>query len=266
MGTTLKRKVAGHAVALLAVLASAVSLQQGWIAVTDISAALAFTLIGTAGAALYWAWRPEITRWFAERNQPRLTIEPTKLKDDEKIKEIELIFRDGKMRRHDARFCYLTIRNTGSRSAEVSAWYNFHQQMIFIPLRSKPTFRANCRDDSEGFQGQIGTFGVEEAFAIALLNDERWTGRYHITVDPGPAGEAFVLFFTLKDFRVMTIPSGSRLYPNANQGFPCKLTISICVQGKDMPDYYVATFEVKAETWTDFKIKQIGQTKRDRVS
>lgn len=263
---TLKRKIAGHAVALLAVLASIVSLWERWIAVTEISGAIAFALVGAATGGLYWAWKPEITRWFAERNQPRLTIEPTRLKDDEKIKEIELILRDGQVKRHEARFYYLTIRNTGSKSAEVSAWYNCHQQMILIPLRLKPVFRANCRHDSEGFKGQIRTFGVEEAFAIAVLNDERWTAKYDVSVDPGPAGQAFVLFFTVKDFRVMTVPSGSRLYPNHNEGFPCKLTFSICVQGKDMPDYYMATFKVEAQTWSDFTVTQVGQTKRKRVA
>jgi hypothetical protein len=199
------------------------------------------------------------------KDLPILTVVPAELQYYEEVSEIELILKDGAARRHEARFYYVTVRNSGRRSAEsVVATYNLIRQMIFVPLHRKPTFRVYCDYDAEGFEDEVKTFGVEETFAVALLNDERW--KYEATIHPGLIGKSFVLFFTLKDFRLLTVPGTSRIYPNYSTGFPCKLALSVCLQGKDMPDYYVATFEVNATNWKDFEVKQIGKTEKRMVS
>lgn len=194
-------------------------------------------------------------------SEPELTIAPTELKEYEKIKEIQLVLRDGRVIRHEARFYYVTVTNTWERSVRISARFRSSQHMIFVPLNKKPMFRVVSKYDTEGFKRQVETFGDEEAIVIALNTDERWESRFDVTIHPGPAGEAFVLFFTLKDFRVMTVPGGTRIYPNHNEGFPCRLPLSVCLDGDEtLPHYYVARFEVVAKNWKDFKVKQIGKT------
>lgn len=64
---------------------------------TDISAAIAFTLVGAIVTALYWSWKPEIDYWFAERNQPKLTVALTELKPEEKTWEVHIRCRNGEV-------------------------------------------------------------------------------------------------------------------------------------------------------------------------
>jgi hypothetical protein len=202
----------------------------------------------------------------ASEDRPELTIVPIELKEHEKIREIQLVLHDGQVIRHEARLYYITVTNTGRRSLRVSARLNFDQHMIFVPLNKKPMFRVESKYDTEGFKRQVKTFGDEEAIAIALMSDERWESRHDVTIYPGPASETFVLFFTLKDFRVMTVPGGTRIYPNYDVGFPCKLPLGVCLVGDDLSPYcYVATFEVTAKNWKDFKVRQIGKTVRQPV-
>jgi hypothetical protein len=173
------------------------------------------------------------------------------------------VLKDGTVRKHEARFCYVTVRNIGKRSAE-DVWitHNLLRQMIFIPLHRKPTFRVYCDYGSEEFDGEVKTFGVEETFAVALLNDDRCHLKCETTIRPGPVGETFLLFFTLKNFRLLTVPGTSRLYPNYNTGFPCKLVLNVCLQAKGMTDFYATPFEVRANAWDDFNVKKLGQTSK----
>jgi len=197
---------------------------------------------------------------------PELVIAPADLKEHEKVKEIQLVLRDGRVITHEARLYYITVTNIGKRSLRVSARFNWDQQMIFVPLNKKPTFRVVSQYYTDGFKREVETFGDEEAIAIALNTDERWVSRYDVTIHPGPAGETFVLFFTLKGFRVMTVPGGTRIYPNYDVGFPCKLSLGVCLLSDDLSPYSDATvFEVTAKNWKDFEVKQVGKTVRQLI-
>jgi hypothetical protein len=266
----LKRKVAGHIVALLAVLAAIICLQRGWIAVTEISAAIAFALVGLATGGLYWAWKPEINLWFAERNQPNLTILVTDLKDlkdEERISEVEVRLRDGKVRRHEGRFFYITVRNSGRRSAEdVEAYcpsYSPEEQMVFMPLRKRLAYTIDYNRSAQAFDEEEARHGAE-AFVFALLREYRWPRK--VSIHPGPKGETFVLFFTLKDYRLLTVPGPTRIYPNFEEGMPCAVTLYVVLQGKDMRHLYTAAFKVTLESWSSFKVEQIEQTVRRPLS
>jgi hypothetical protein len=260
----MKRKIAGHATAFGVILATIISLQQGWIAVTEVSAALAFTLVGATIAILYWTWKPEINRWFTERSQPKLAVSVTELKDDERIAEIEVVLRDGAVRKHQARFCYVTVKNSGRKSAEdVHAYYDGAERIMFMPLRRKRTFKVDYDGTARDFDHDIEIFGEGQAFVLAALNCGKL--EYARTIHPGPVGETFVLLFSVKDFRCLTIPSGSRLYPNYNEGLPCSFRFPLILVGKDMPDYYLTTFMVNVDSWDSLNVEKIGETVRSRV-
>jgi hypothetical protein len=189
---------------------------------------------------------------------PKLTVVQTELKEDEKNLEIELVLDDGHVIRHEARFYYINIKNTGKRSVEIEAtWLNQH--MIFVPLNRKPFFRVESKRDTESFKQLVTDLhGEAPAIGVTLLNDERWVERDRITIHPGRTGETFVLFFTLKDFELITIPGLTRLYPNHGKGIPCAIMLPIHLVGREVPEY-VLRFNVTVNSWHDFAVEQIGQ-------
>jgi hypothetical protein len=232
---------------------------------SDISAALAFTLVGLICGSFYWGWKPEINHWFAERNQPKLTVSRTELKDDEKITAIEVRFWGGGVKRYEARFCYVTVKNTGRRSAEdVHAYYDGAERIMFMPLRRKEVFKVDYPGTVQDFEHEIRDFGEPQAFVVAALRYGKL--EWERTVHPGPVGETFVLLFSVKDFRCLTIPAGSRLYPNYNEGIPCSFRLPLVLVGKDMPEYYLTIFKVTVDRWDDPNVEQVGETKRCQVT
>lgn len=189
--------------------------------------------------------------------QPELTIAETDLEEHEKIKEIELELQDGNVIRHQARFYYITVRNLGKQSAKDVGGTYLSQQMIFVPLNRKQRFRVKGRYDTHGFRLATKKFGSrEEAIIVALLNDERWVMRQRITVHPDSIGETFVLFFTLKGLNVLTIPGGTRIYPNDKERMPCTITLPIHLTSEQIPEH-VARFKVNVRDWKHFKVDQI---------
>jgi len=249
----LKRKFVGHTVAVVALVALVLSLVWGWVTLTDISAALVFTLVGTIVAVLYWTWRPEINQWFSEKNQPKLNIALTEVRPDEEVKTVEVWFRNGEKRSHEARFCFITITNSGKRTAKKVRLYCGPHQMLLMPFKGKVDYRANCLTSREDFDDALGEFGVE-TFVIATMNGVRQ--KDETCIHPSPAGERFVLFFTMKDFDPLIVPGFTRIYEHP-QGSPPTVKLFLEVHYEDALGYYSAEFEVMMESWDNFKPKLV---------
>jgi hypothetical protein len=227
--------------------------------------AVALTLLSIG--ILYWGWRPEINRKLAERNEPKLTIAPadlSQLKEEERIKELEVRLIDGKTRKCGARFYYITVRNSGKKTAEDVTAYcpgELADLMVFMPLRRRSALRVDYNRTSEGFDEETKErYG--ESYIFALLTDYKFPRT--INISPGPKGETFVLFFTLECFRVPTVPGASRIYPT-DKSMPCTVMLPIYTQGKNMSYRYTAAFKVNLKKWNDIEVEQVVQTQREAL-
>jgi hypothetical protein len=227
----------------------------GLVVLPDFWTSIAVGLFFVVFPLFYWGWTPQITRWFEEKKQPILSIDAAKLEDEEKVTEIQVRTRGGEIRSHEARFHYITVRNSGSRDAEdLEAYYRENRQVFFLPSHGKSIYRVDYDGTAKDFDDEFKREGVQ-AFVFAVINDERLEDT--INIRSGPNGQTFALFFTLKDFRCLIIPGPSRICPNHNEGMPCKIVLPICFTGKHMSDY-VATFEVVVEDWKQFTSTQIA--------
>jgi len=247
------RKPLSIVTAVLLVLPVTYLIREGYLDLTQFFTQLAVGLLLMAVGILYWGFRPEIQRWFG--GTPKFNITLTDLKPEEKIREVQIRFRGGEVRKHEARFCYITVRNSGKRTAEdVVAWCGT-DRMMFMPIRRKLTYTVDHDDAPEDFDEEVKI--SKEAYIFALLREDKL--KETVTIHPGPIGEAFVLFFTLKDFPQLCIPGFTRIY----RGIPCtKHELTIYLRGEHMSDSQEATFEVTAKSWDSFEVKQIGQTVR----
>jgi len=255
----LKRKIAGHTVTFLAVLASIVSLQQRWIAVTEISAAIAFALVGVATGGLYWAWRPEINHWFAERNQPKLTVVPEPQTPEQEVKEIHVRLRGGDTERHEARFYFVRISNMGRATAEdVEAFYaprGYPFLLVPMPIAGKAAVTVDSKSTLREFERKYEKYG-SHAFVGALIKDEGEKFRRTVTVHPKSElnpGPTFALFFTLKDYPQLCIPSPTLIY----RGFERPVLIDVFLEAKKVPLFHAARYELTVKNWKEFEVREV---------
>jgi hypothetical protein len=255
----LRRKLVGHIVAILVLVGLIVSLMWGLTTLTDVSAALAFTLVGAVVAILFWTWRPEINQWFSERSQPILNIALTEVRPEEEVRRVQVWFPNGQMRSHEARFCFITITNSGKRTAEeVKLWC--HSQMLLMPFKHKADYRVDHEWSVEEFDKSLRErrYGDEEmdveTFVVATMDGVEQIDS--IDIPPNPRGETLVLFFTMKDFAPLCVPGFTRIYEHP-RGTPPTVKLNLEVEHKDGVGTYEAEFEIIMETWNKFAPKLV---------
>ena len=248
----LRRKLVGHIVAILVLVTLVLSLIWGWTKLNDVSAALAFTLVGAIVAALYWTWKPEIYQWFSERDHPKLNIALTEVKPEQQVKRVQLWLPNGEKRSHEARFCFITITNSGKRTAEnVKLWCQ--SEMLLMPFKGKPDYKVKEWRRPDEFDESLRE-GDTEVFVVATLDGVEQ--RDSVDIAPGPRGETVVLFFTMKDFDSICVPGFTRIYKYPS-GSPPRITLNLEVEHQDGLGSYQAEFEVIMESWNIFEPKLV---------
>jgi hypothetical protein len=148
-------------------------------------------------------------------SQPKLIITNADLKSDS-IKKLVVRFPHGKKREHEVRFYYVKVRNEGEKTVDDVIAYCGADQIRFIPSTENSTFGLDF-EGSETLE-EFDRFGIE-MYAIALIRDQRKLKDEIEYIHPGPVGESFVLFFTLKgyDERVY-VPAHTRVPHNIYGG------------------------------------------------
>lgn len=194
--------------------------------------------------------------------QPKLTITESDLKSDG-VKRLVVRFPHGEVREHEVRFYYVKVRNDGGKTADDMIDMCGSNQMRFIPLTGKSTFGL----DFEGTETleEFDKFGIE-SFVVALLRDHRKLKDAMEYVHPGPVGESFVLFFTLKGYNDrIYVPAHTRVphniyggeYGGRVIGHPKGIIrLYLHVEARDIEGCRAA-FEINFRNWKSFDAKQL---------
>jgi len=250
----LRRKCAGLIVTVLVLVALDLGWTRGWTTLTDISDALTFTLVGAIGATLYWTWKPEINRWVSDRNQPKLKIALNELRPEEEVKRVEVWLPNGEKRSHEARFCFITITNSGKRIAKNVRLYCGFDQMLLMPFKRKADYKVDGEwNRPEEFDEAVKKRGIE-TFVLATLDGVRQADS--TTIRPGQHGESFVLFFTMKDFSPLCVLGFTRIYEHPH-GSPPIVKLYLEAHYEDGAGYYTAEFEIVMKSWERLKPKLV---------
>ncbi|MGP8069203.1 MAG: hypothetical protein ACLP5V_04885 [Candidatus Bathyarchaeia archaeon] len=183
-----------------------------------------------------------------EGNQPQLRFALSELNPKTDVKRIEVWLPNGETLTHEARFCFITIINSGKRTAKDVKLYCGVKHMLLMPFKEKADYKVNYRWDREHFEGTVRNRGIE-AYVLAALNG---VDQKEVTdVGPGPIGERFALFFTVKDFNPLIVPGFTRIYEHPH-GSPPRVNLTLQIGHEEGVGYYVVKFEVMMEKWDKF--------------
>lgn len=192
--------------------------------------------------------------WPVERNEPNLSVSLTELKPEEKIQEVRVRLADGREKCREARFGYITVTNSGERTArQVQAMFHSYR-MVFVPIRRRAYYTADTDQSESSFEEQLKQ-GKKAAFDYAILNDQKRI-KDEMDIRISPEGESFALFFMLKDEGWLTVPCETLV------SLPIPSVIQLCVYLFSDNDRYEAVFEVNVRSWDSFEVRQVGPTVR----
>jgi hypothetical protein len=198
------------------------------------------------------------------QNSP-LIITDADVKSDS-IQKLVVRFPHGEIREHEVRFYYVKVRNEGEKTVDDVIAYCGANQIRFIPSTEKSTFGVDL-EESETLE-EFDRFGIE-SYVVALLRDHRKVKDEIKYIHPGPVGESFVLFFTLKGY-------GDRVYVPAHTRVPHNIyggeyegrvighpegiiRLYLSVEGRDIQGC-TAEFEINFDNWKTFRVKRLHST------
>jgi hypothetical protein len=197
-----------------------------------------------------------------ERRKPHFVVKPLDLESYEEVKQVIVYFDfapDVKDKISQARFYFLNISNIGEDTAEEvkpvvhfpEKWPNRKMRLIMIYSQGKPflTFKWPGKTLQE-FEAH------PERYSSSVLWDE---GQHEKSVSLYGQGlpQDFALFFTLEKE-----PEGLKLcsYHNLGLKFPFHGPVELYIEAKGMPLKYITTYQIDAESWDAFTVKDIGST------
>jgi hypothetical protein len=179
-----------------------------------------------------WKWFDELEREYQEvvnasltqttpetvvklaTSQPELTIPISELKPTGEVKEIEVRFPNGDIRRNRVCFYYVTVRAKGQRTIENVFASLDGTPLNIAPRTEKPSFGVDYTRFSAKRFDEHGTL----EFVYALLREQRKVKDRIRYLHPGP-GQDFVLFFGVEGLNDFYIFSGTYLWYDPRRGF-----------------------------------------------
>lgn len=229
-------------VVLLVIWLGKVNLPEYW---TQLAVALTVLAIGMLG----WGWKDEIEEWInSQHAQPILEVSLKAVNPEEAVERVEVWLPNGELRTHDARFCFMTVTNSGKDAKGLFLSCQHH--MLLMPYKAKQNYRVdNPWDKPEEFDDEVKNLGTQ-AYVIAVLDGVEQTEQ--TTLLRGESKD-FVLFFTLKGFGpTLCVPGFTRNYFQPF-GSPPKVMLNVYFRHKHATGYYWAKFEIVVHSWDNFK-------------
>jgi hypothetical protein len=227
------------------------SFLRGVIKLLDFWTALNVGLTLLIAPILYWGFRPSINSALKKRARPRLRVTESVLSPDEEVREIHVRLRDGMVRKCGARFFYITVEHIrGQAAQDLTPFLRERYPMILVPEMGKTVMAIDDDRTAEEFDEQVRNIG-QEAFILAILHDRKKVKEY-VDLRPENPPARFALFFTVEGFPQVCIPGFTHIY----RFMPCTFEIDLRFVAKNLPLSPAAIFDVSAEAWDSFKVKQ----------
>jgi len=205
------------------------------------------------GRAIGSSIRFFIERWERERDKPQLLVERINLPEQEEPRGIRVVLDAQTFKDTDARFFFVSVRNTGSKTA-----YDVDLR-LHLPVVRTGLLGPLVRIGPSGLQflavkwsDPLQEFDTNpHRFARALLKGQE---EKPIRLDPLGFGVPFMVFFTVKETKSVYFPvlSLANLLP-----IPCKFIVQLLFGVKDMKIQYTKSFEVDVQTWDLPKITEL---------
>lgn len=220
-----------------------------------------YFIITGMGAVLLWGFRERIEDAIRGRGCPELSVAETKIAAAEEVRELLVKFSSGGSRKHEVRFHYVTVSNSGRKTAEDLVASCRDVPIRMIPLIWKSTFAV----DSHESVGSFHKNGID-SFIYALIGDQR---KLRDTVDVHPGATqawTFVLFFTLKGRNdCLYVPCNTKIWFHTRRGFlgierdngTGIIRLPLHLTWKDMEAPCDVLFEARLADWKSFEIKPV---------
>ena len=191
--------------------------------------------------------------------QPELFIPLTKLGSTGEVKELEVRFPNGELRKHRVCFYYVTVMAKGQRTVENVYAFLDDNQLKIVPKTGKPSFGI----DYDRLSVEKFDKGGPQEFVYALLNEQKKTKDKIEYVHPGP-GQDFVLFFGVEGLTDFYIVANTYVWYDPRKG-RCglgrddgtgKLRLKLRLNGQDVKGCDMMC-EVIFRKWDSFTVTPI---------
>lgn len=250
-----KAQIVGLVLLLLMIPVVSMPLYYGWVTdmadfATQVTAIIVATLL-TSGTVLLFK-----DMIFGKKE---LTIPISELKSTGEVKELEVRFRNGEIRKNKVCFYYVTVRTKGQRTVKNVFASLDGNPLNIAPRTGKPSFGVDY--------DRLSVKRFDEAkpleFVFALLREREKVKDRIRYLHPGP-GQDFVLLFGVEGLKNFYVFSRTYLWYNPRSGL-CgldrddgtgTLKLRLHLEGQDAKGCSMM-FEVNFRKWDSFSVTPV---------